>query len=271
VDEPKPSWSDCSSERPCRPLFDNFAKTIDDRGRWPDHLCLDVARYSVYLWATLRVAATAPQVRWWRTLWPLPIGRRAIERAAAHWYTLSEKEPCPEGLAMAEDLGKAVSRALPWTPFLGDERAFFVATVKENGATIDLFGLSDAGVSLPYIPVEVLGRRGGQAPPQGFYQAGPLVPVPGGFPSPKLALADLWWREHIQGRPLRGRRRLEHDLDGAWHVAVRKALLRKKQYPLMSWEQIAAFLGVAGDVKDRTRKLRRWRRRHEKSGCHCAD
>lgn len=111
---------------PCAGLLDDFATVLEDRGRWPTHLCYDILRWSVETWALGTKLDTGPggAVSQWQGAWPLPIGRQALE---------------DELLVRYEE-----DRDQLWNlvPFDSEEEAIWAVRIEKGTAVLDLFGLA---------------------------------------------------------------------------------------------------------------------------------
>jgi hypothetical protein len=250
---PEGLW--CPRSPPCDQLIGGLRHVVGDRRHWPDHLCIPTSKWMTERWARQLGGEPIPD---WSRRWPLPLGRDAL------------------GLHVEADGREVWVEPSLLLPFFEDELAIMAERLVIGEDVLDVFGL--APMDQAAYSAEDMSPLAWTAGRFAYSLVGYTVP---GDQALKQTLTGLraarrWWQEMIEGKPLpsspnAGRRRLEDDRDGAWHETVRLALLRKNQHPSLRWEHIAVYLGVADDAEDRTRTLRRWRRRHREMGCRCAD
>jgi hypothetical protein len=226
------SWADC----PCRVLLDHSPLASD---QLPDHVCYETARSLTERYAT-SFPVTSEDVAGWKTLWPLPLGWRAIVEDLRHWY---------------QDPSKAQSLLSFSREFAPDDRAGLVVEW-HLPAVVRLIGLLT-----PHDDDPELGHTFTFAPARLETQA----PSPGELEAAALAAKRLlgWYNRRILGQKTRGGRppgtgvfpdRL------AFLVALWQATeaARSWQYPLTvaGLARALAALGYCAD--DHGRQLRRW-------------
>jgi hypothetical protein len=167
---------------PCTDLITDPGNVLTDKKRWPTHLCVpEFLEQSTTLWARDRPAASDSSNRWrWASMYPLPIGRRAL-------MIRSE---------MADLAGW--SEVLDVLPFEEYEQAMWALRVEDKWrpagtGALDIFGLVSYPTDLHHqlsCPV-----------------AGDLAYVVRGQGRHMLELLDAaeqWWRQ-FRGLALKGR------------------------------------------------------------------
>jgi hypothetical protein len=116
---------------PCTDLISEAQAVLRNKERWPTHLCeAEFMSQSTGLWAEAQpFVVDSVNVHRWASLYPLPIGRRA----------LMECQEMDDVLQWSE--------VLHVLPFEGDERAMWALRVERTEGTIvhvlDLFGLAE--------------------------------------------------------------------------------------------------------------------------------
>jgi hypothetical protein len=166
----------------CTDLITDPRQVLENKARWPAHLCIpEFLEQSTALWATDRPIASDSPNRWrWASMYPLPVGRRALMT-------------CPE----MSDIS-AWSEVLDVLPFDEYEQAMWVLRVEDNWratgmGALDIFGLAS-------YPTDLHHRLD-------YPVAGDLAYVVRGQGRRMLELLDAaekWWHQ-FRGLALKGR------------------------------------------------------------------
>ena len=162
----------------CTDSISDPAGVLRNRERWPIHLCdMEFLRQSTESWGQTQAfkADTLNNYRW-ASMYPVPIGRRA----------LTENREV--------DKPSEWSEVLDVLPFEGDEKAMWALRVEIQGSsTFDLFGLADYPTeSHKHLGVPVAG------------ELAYAVRGHGRLPIDVLDAAETWWAQ-FRGLTLRGR------------------------------------------------------------------
>ncbi len=167
---------------PCTDLIIDPRSVLTDKERWPAHLCVpEFLEQSTTLWAEGRPVASDSPNRWrWASMYPLPVGRRALMIR-------------PEMADIA-----AWSEVFDALPFEEYEQAMWALRVEDNWhpagmGALDIFGLAS-------YPTDLHQRLG-------YPVAGDLAYVVRGRGQHMLELLDAaekWWRQ-FRGLALKGR------------------------------------------------------------------
>jgi hypothetical protein len=217
---------------PCTDLISDTGAVLRDKERWPTHLCeAEFMAQSTGLWAEAQpFVVDSVNIHRWATIYPLPIGRRAL---------LDDHE--------MDDIVEW-SEVLHALPFGGDERAMWALTVEHREGTVvctlDLFGLAEyptekhRTLDLPVAGDLAFSVRG-----KGRFRADEL-----------LGSAERWWGQ-FRGLTLRGR----PPGSGAWanreefENALRQAVTKVRSEGTKVTQE-----SVAQHLYTNDRQLRAW-------------
>ena len=173
-----PSFVSGLRARSCTSLLHDPGWTLDQRRRWPDHLCYaDFMQKSIEVWISQVVGKITPAIKLWAECYPLPVGETAARRLYA-------------------ERGKRYPAALRGLlPFQGTEEAYWGLHVEENRSVVDMFGLK--------------GLEGWAPSDEEYLWFGDFAYSLRGRDDTSLMsaveAAKTWWRdfsvERVQGRP----------------------------------------------------------------------
>lgn len=228
------------------------ARVLKNKDLWPSSLCHDAFLLGstkrwfnetalLSGWESKLEGASSHDLELLSDIWPLPVGKQALNRRASVF----------EG-----NVG-AYMAARRLAAFDGSEEAMWVLRVKASGDTLDLFGLAE-----DVLPVTVAKDDASVFP-------GKLKFVLRGTDTSLLDIvraADRWWSE-FRGRPVRGR----PAGSGAWEdagqlkEAIRTAIraLQKQGRAATQHEVAAYFCDHTGFPRCDARQLRRWLTRYD--------
>ena len=82
-----PSFVSGLRARSCTSLLYDPGWTLDQRRRWPDHLCYaDFMQKSIEVWISQVVGKITPAIKLWAECYPLPVGETAARRLYAETW-----------------------------------------------------------------------------------------------------------------------------------------------------------------------------------------
>lgn len=185
----------------CTDLLHDPAGVLADQRRWPNHVCYKrfltpSTRIWAYTGGHMKTAGNRENAVWrrWQDWWPLPIGRKSLERACIEAY------PSPaEDFTDPQDFA-AASNMMPGGEW---DEALWALRIAKDGAVLDLFGLArdrrergEHDEDAPITAGDMACSLRGKVTPRGKDTS--LLEV--------VRNAEKWW-SHFKGKLITGRPR----------------------------------------------------------------
>jgi hypothetical protein len=245
VSEEYPPLRSEACPRPhCTELLKNPAGVLAQRQRWPNHVCYEnFLTASTQFWASEksgmgRLGTLENSLLWrWLSWWPLPIGRKSLERAH-----IETSPNLPARSLQAQDFILASNMM----PFEEREEAIWALRVERGSAALDLFGLANYRT-----------EEGGLNRHAPTITAGGLAYVLRGQDTSLIDLvhaAKRWWAE-FQGLTFRGR----PPGSGEWQSREYfEAELRRAASEIRSEGSKITQESVAAHLNTSSRLIRHW-------------